>query len=228
MSPSNDGEPPAENAFSDDTLAAALARHNIELPEEQVRQLDRYRAALWQWNEKLNLTRHTTLEKFVSRDVVDALAFSEFLETGERVLDVGTGGGVPGVILAMTRGDLRIELCESVAKRAKAVAEIVRETGLDIPVHHARAEALLETEVYDVLLVRAVASLAKLLAWFAPHWNSIGRLLALKGPAWVEERGEARHLGLLRDVQLRKLAAYPLPGTESQSVLLELRAKEET
>jgi 16S rRNA (guanine527-N7)-methyltransferase len=51
-------------------------------------------------------------------------------------------------------------------------------------------------------------------------------MLVLKGPAWVEERGEARHVGLLHDVQLRKLAEYPMPGTESQSVLLELRHKE--
>ena len=216
----------ATPSFEGDTLAAALARHNIELTEEQTALLDRYRAALWDWNEKLNLTRHTTFEKFVGRDVVDSLAFAEFLETGERVLDVGTGGGVPGVILAIARPDLSVELCESVAKRAKAVGEILTEAGLTVPMHHARAEDLLEQQVFDVLVVRAVAPLAKLLTWFAPRWNSIGRLLVLKGPAWVEERGEARHLGLMHDVQLRKLAEYPLPGTENQSALLELRAKE--
>lgn len=210
----------------DNALSAVLSEHGIELAEEQIAVLDRYRAALWELNEQINLTRHTTMEKFVGRDVVDSLAFSPHLETGERVLDVGTGGGVPGVILAIARPDLRIELCESVAKRAKAIGEILRQAGLSLPVHHARAEALLEHEVYDALVVRAVASLAKLLTWFDPRWNSIGRLLVLKGPAWVEERGEARHLGLLRDMQLRKLAEYPLPGTDSQSVLLELRAKE--
>jgi 16S rRNA (guanine527-N7)-methyltransferase len=210
----------------EETLAAALTRHQIELSEEQVAALDRYRAALWALNEHINLTRHTTIEKFVGRDVVDSLAFSAHLETGDRVLDVGTGGGVPGVVLAIARPDLRVELCESVAKRAKAIGDIARQAGLAIPVHHARAESLLENEVYDVLVVRAVASLAKLLTWFAPRWNSIGRLLVLKGPAWLDERGEARHLGLMHDVRLRKLAEYPLPGTDSQSVLLELRAKE--
>jgi len=217
---------PDDAPAEDNTLSAALSRHNIDLTADQLAALDRYRAALWALNEQINLTRHTTMEKFVGRDVVDSLAFSAHLETGERVLDVGTGGGVPGVILAIARPDLRIELCDSVAKRAKAIGEIIRQAGLSLPVHHARAEVLLEHEIYDALVVRAVASLAKLLTWFNPRWNSIGRLLVLKGPAWVEERGEARHLGLLRDVQLRKLAEYPLPGTDSQSVLLELRAKE--
>lgn len=210
----------------DESLTVALARHNIDLPDDQVAALDRYRAALWALNEHINLTRHTTMEKFVGRDVVDSLAFSGQLEAGERVLDVGTGGGVPGVILAIARPDLRMELCESVGKRAKAIGDIIGQAGLTIPVHQARAEVLLEQEVYDVLVVRAVASLAKLLTWFAPRWNSIGRLLVLKGPSWLEERGEARHLGLMHDLRLRKLAEYPLPGTENQSVLLELRAKE--
>jgi 16S rRNA G527 N7-methylase RsmG len=69
-------------------------------------QLDNYRRQLWAWNERLNLTRHTTLEKFVSRDVVDSHQLSNLLQRGERVLDVGTGGGVPGVVLAILRPDL--------------------------------------------------------------------------------------------------------------------------
>jgi 16S rRNA (guanine527-N7)-methyltransferase len=73
-----------------------------------------------------------------------------------------------------------------------------------------------------VLTVRAVAPLAKLLRWFKPHWKSFGRMLVLKGPAWIEERGEARHLGLLKNLALRKLKTYPLPDTCSESVLLSI------
>jgi 16S rRNA (guanine527-N7)-methyltransferase len=72
-----------------------------------------------------------------------------------------------------------------------------------------------------------VAKLRKLLEWFRPHWPSIGRLLLIKGPAWVEERGEARHYGLMHALSLRKLAAYPLPGTDSESVILQIAAKRE-
>ncbi len=208
-----------------DTLSAALARHAIDLPQPQVALLERYVQLLWQWNAKLNLTRHTDYEKFVSRDMVDSLAFVQFLKAGERVLDVGTGGGVPGIVLAIVRDDLRVELCESIGKKARAVTDIVAQLGLPIPVHHNRAEELLAKRRYDTLVVRAVAKLRKLLEWFAPYWNRFGRLLILKGPGWVEERGEARHHGLLKDLALRKLASYPLPGTESESVLLQVERK---
>ena len=200
-----------------------MSRHQIELPPPQVALLERYCALLWDWNAKINLTRHTDYEKFVGRDLTDSLAFARFLSSEERVLDVGTGGGVPGVVLAIVRPDLRVSLAESVGKKAQVVADIVGRLGLPTPVLHARAEDILSHQQFDTLAVRAVARLKKLLEWFRPHWKAFGRLLVLKGPSWVEERGEARHYGLLHDLALRKLTTYPLPGTESESVLLEIR-----
>jgi len=206
-------------------LAAAMAEFRIELPEEQVELLARYCALLWQWNAKLNLTRHTDYAKFVARDLVDSLAFADALEPGETILDVGTGGGVPGVVLAIVRPDLSVSLCESVAKKARTVSDIVERLGLAAAVEHARAEQLLDRSRFNTLTVRAVARLAKLLGWFRPHWRAFDRLLVLKGPAWVEERGEARHLGLFGDLALRKIKSYPMPGTHSESVLLQICPK---
>ena len=204
------------------TLAAAMAQHQIELPEAQMAQLDRYCQLLWQWNEKMNLTRHDTYDKFVGRDLIDSLAFAEFLGQGETVLDVGTGGGVPGIVLAVVRPDLKISLCESVGKKARAVAEMVGTLNLNVPVYSSRAEEILNDVPFNTLVIRAVARMEKLLRWFRPHWQHCDRLLILKGPGWVEERGEARHLGLMNKLALRKLKAYPLPGTDSESVLLQI------
>ena len=81
-------------------------------------------------------------------------------------------------------------------------------------------------ERFNTLVVRAVARLKKLLEWFKPHWTAFDRLLVLKGPSWVEERGEARHYGLMHELELRKLASYPLPGTSSESVLLQIRPRQ--
>jgi len=209
-----------------DALSAEMAEHGIELPEAQVDLLRRYCTILWDWNTKLNLTRHTDYRKFVARDLVDSLAFSDYLAGGEKVLDVGTGGGVPGVVLAILRPDVSVTLSESVGKRARAVADIVDRLGLEIPVHQGRAESLLEGWQYNTLVARAVARLEKLLGWFRPHWECFDRLLILKGPAWVKERGEARHRGLLRDLALRKLTSYPMPQGDSESVLLQICPKQ--
>src|SRR5262245_31524557 len=175
-----------------------LATEGIRLEPEPIELLDRYRRLLWSWNERMNLTRHTTLEKFVSRDVVDSRELAALLERGERVLDVGTGGGVPGVILAILRPDLKMSLCESTAKKAKAAEDIVAQLGLKVPVYACRAEDALQVATFDALVARALAPLSKILLWLRPHWESFDRLLLIKGPAWVNERAEAREEGRLR------------------------------
>src|SRR5947208_12047185 len=119
---------------ADDTLDEALKRHGLQLPADQIERLDQYCRLLWDWNTKLNLTRHTDYEKFVERDVVDTLQLAAHLREGEEVLDVGTGGGVPGVVLAILHPDLKMSLCDSVAKKARAVKSIVKDLNLEIPV----------------------------------------------------------------------------------------------
>ena len=210
------GEPP---------LADVLAAHGFELPSEQITRLDRYRELLWSWNEKLNLTRHTTLEKFVTRDVLDSSELAKLLGKRERVLDVGTGGGVPGVVLAILRPDLRVSLCESTGKKARAVEAIVQDMGLKVPVFHTRAEEVLEVRTFDSLVVRAVAPLAKLLKWFTGSWKAFDQILIIKGRSWPDERGEARHLGLMRNLDLRVAAKYRTPDTGAENVILRIAPK---
>jgi 16S rRNA (guanine527-N7)-methyltransferase len=214
-----------------DDLAASIAvecdRLGLGVAPEATQRLAAYAASLWAWNERLNLTRHLDAEAFVSRDVADAAALAPHLAHGERLLDVGTGGGVPGVILAILRPDLRVELCDSVAKKARAVGEIVREAGLSIPVHAAAAQALVAsrpkgTDRFDTLVVRAVAPLGKLLGWFDPVAGSYGRLLVVKGPRWEEERDDARFRGLTKRVTIRRIASWPIQGRDHESVLLEI------
>jgi 16S rRNA (guanine527-N7)-methyltransferase len=215
------------NDTQTDTLRDALTRHAIDLPDDQIELLDRYCRSLWSWNEKLNLTRHTDYEKFVTRDIVDSIALEPFIDSGDRVLDVGTGGGVPGIVLAIVRPDLELSLCDSMAKKAKVVETIVGEIGLNLPVHHGPAQELVAQQSFNTLVMRAVAPLSKILRWFGPHWDHFDRLLIIKGPAWLEERKDARAAGLLRNLDLRKLAGYPLPGTESESVVLSISPKSE-
>jgi 16S rRNA (guanine527-N7)-methyltransferase len=210
-------------------IAAEAARIGITVPPGAAERLASYAVSLWAWNERLNLTRHTDVGRFVSRDIGDSAALLDHLAHGERVLDVGTGGGVPGVILAILRPDLRVELSDSVAKKARAVAEIVREAGLSLPVHAAAAQELVASRPagaarFDTLVARAVAPLSKLLGWFEPRAEAFGRLLVIKGPRWEEELAEARVKRLGKKVSIRRISSWPLVGTDNESVLLEIRA----
>lgn len=206
----------------EESLNGALAAASIELAPEQLERLDAYRELLWAWNERMNLTRHTTFEKFATRDVADTLELAKLLRPDERVLDVGSGGGVPGIVLAIVRPDLRVSLCESVQKKAGALGDMVGQLGLDTPVYASRVDGLLEARTFDTLVARAVAPMKKMLRWLEPRWGSFDRLLLIKGRAWVDERGEARHHGLLRELELRKASEYLTPRTDAVSVILSL------
>ena len=106
---------------------------------------------------------------------------------------------------------------------------LVADLGLRIPVYHAAAQDVVQQHRrFDTLVIRAVAPLPKLLTWFQPHWDRFGRLLLVKGPAWIEECAAARERRLLHGLRLSKLASYPLPGTESESVVLQIRPADAT
>lgn len=208
------------NSFSD-----ALEKHQITLSDEQSQQALHYCQLLWEWNERLNLTRHLDHETFVARDVLDSVKLAEHLVDGERTLDFGAGGGVPGILLAILRPQVPIVLCDSIEKKAVALRDMVKQLGLPNEVVSARVQDHLADCRYDTLLARAVGPTVKILRWIDPHWASIGRLLLIKGPRWVEERKEARHRGLMEEIELRKLSSYPMPGTESESVILSFTHK---
>ena len=205
-----------------DTLVAALERHKIKLSAEQTSLVEKYVHSLWEWNEKINLTRHTDFEKFVSRDLVDTIEIAKLLHAEEEVLDVGTGGGVPGLLLAILRPDLTIHLSDSVQKKAKVVEAIARDLHLNVLVFPTRAEEQLKETRYDAVISRAVGPMDKILTWFRPHWAYIGRLLLIKGPKWTEEHNEAKRVGLMKKLELRVASEYPLAGTESKSVILKI------
>jgi len=206
--------------LNENTLAAALSQHSIELASDQVERLERYRQRRAEWNQRLNLTRHLDPETFVTRDLIDTMQLSSQLTAGEQVLDVGTGGGVPGIPLAILRPDLKVSLCESSKKKAQAVTAILDDLRMALPVYPDRVENVLAGQRFNVLVARAVGPMWKILRWLRPHWGSFERLLLVKGPKWVDERGEARHKGYLTLLELRCMASYQPPGHDGQSVIL--------
>jgi 16S rRNA (guanine527-N7)-methyltransferase len=206
------------------SLKQTIEDHGLSIPDESYPQLKHYCQALWRINKEMNLTRHTSYEKFVTRDLVDTLEISKLIPEGKDVLDVGSGGGVPGMVLAILRPDLNVTLCDSVGKKANALGEIMDEVGLELEIYQCRAEDLLKDFRYDYTTARAVGPLRKMGLWFEGRWSAIGRLLAVKGPKWVEEKNEANAAGLLKKIDLRVVAEYQVPGVEWKSVILQLKA----
>ena len=208
-----------------DSLASALSAQELEIPQSQIEQLDAYCRLLWDWNAKINLTRHTDYEKFVARDVIDSMQLANVLRAGEEILDVGSGGGVPGIPLAILRPDLKVSLSESIRKKSQVLNEMVESLGLEVAVYACRAEEVLDEFRFDSLVARAVGPLTKILTWLNPYWPSIGRLLAIKGPRWQDEVAEAARQLAQRKLIHAAIAQYRMPGTESDSVILEIRSE---
>ncbi len=207
----------------DPEFSQALQSHSMEIDEQIALRLQDYARTLWAFNEHLNLTRHTSWDLFVGRDLRDCLQLAAVVEEGEEVLDLGSGNGVPGIPLAILRPDVDVALAESVAKRSKALGEMVAQLGLPIAVYGARGEDLLDDFRFSSVVSRAVGSIEKICRWIEPHWPNVDRLLLIKGPKWIDERAEARHHGVLASLQLRRLAAYPLgDDAESEGVIIQI------
>jgi 16S rRNA (guanine527-N7)-methyltransferase len=137
-----------------------------------------------------NLLSARGLEEVEARHIPEALAFAGMLPSGPRLLDVGSGGGLPGIVIAIARPDLSVHLMEATGKKADFLTEVARDLALDVAVHRGRAEEHARTDLrgsFDLVTARAVAPLDRLIPWTAPFLRVGGQLHAIKGERWPEE-----------------------------------------
>lgn len=137
-----------------------------------------------------NLLSPRGLEELETRHLPESLAFAAQLPRSVRVLDVGSGGGLPGVVIAIAREDLEVHLLEATRKKVVFLTEAVDTLGLSVVIHHGRAEDLAVDPLrgsFDVVTARAVAPLERLVPWCAPYLRPGGRLFAIKGEQWQDE-----------------------------------------
>jgi 16S rRNA (guanine527-N7)-methyltransferase len=112
------------------------------------------------------------------------------LPEGVRLLDIGSGGGLPGVVIAIARPDVSVHLLEATRKKAVFLTESVASLELPVTVHHGRAEELARSALrgsFDLVTARAVAPLERLIPWCAPFLRPEGLLYAIKGERWRAE-----------------------------------------
>lgn len=158
-------------------------------PDDPEDRLRRYVAAVR--SSPHNLLSKRALDDLETRHVPEARSFAELLPAGE-VLDVGSGGGLPGLVIAIVRPDLRVTLLESTTKKARFLQETANQLGLDVRVVNARAEEADEWRGrFDVVTARAVAPMERLIGLTVPFLAPGGLVYAIKGARWREELAAA-------------------------------------
>jgi 16S rRNA (guanine527-N7)-methyltransferase len=170
-----------------------------DLPEGAADQLRKLRPLYEEWNAAINVISRKDMDAFEERHVLHSLAIFKAMRfsPGSRVLDVGTGGGFPGIPLAIVCPDVNFVLCDSIGKKMKVVRAIVKELGLkNVIVHHGRAEEI--SGRFDFVVSRAVTRMDRFLPWVMnkmearslnPWPNGV---LALKGGDLKEEMNEVK------------------------------------
>lgn len=190
----------------------------VELSEGQHRQLLGYLALLIKWNKAYNLTAVRDPDEMVSRHLLDSLSVVPFIE-GDRQLDVGSGGGMPGIPLAILFPDMKITVLDSNGKKTRFLTQVKLELNLDnLEVIHSRAEAFHPDVPFTGIISRAFSSLEDFTQWTRHMGGTETRWLAMKGLHPVDEL-----VALPADFHLESAQALAVPGCQGQRHLLILR-----
>ena len=187
---------------------------NINISEQQFEKLAAFQKMVLNANEKMNLTAIKDDEGFAVKHIIDSLTLLPYIPKNASVIDVGTGAGFPGVVLAIVRPDIRISLLDSLQKRVHFLEESLDMLGLDyVECIWQRAEEFARTGAeYDVCTARAVAKMHKLARYTLPLLRPGGVFLAMKGTDVEEEIRVAKNMlakysGVVKSIDIIRLVA---------------------
>jgi 16S rRNA (guanine527-N7)-methyltransferase len=169
---------------------------STDVSRETSERLATYHGLLKKWNPKINLVSPKTLSEAPERHFDDSAQLMRFIpDTAHRLTDIGSGGGFPGLVLAIlcaeTHPDLHATLIESDQRKASFLRTVSRETGVPVSVISKRIEQVEHTRA-DVLTARALAPLTDLISFAQIHLSEGGVALFPKGKTWGNELEEAR------------------------------------
>jgi 16S rRNA (guanine527-N7)-methyltransferase len=186
-----------------------------------------YLEELCRWNRHHNLTAIDDLPSGVEKHLLDSLTLLPFLSGSERLLDIGSGAGLPGLVLKIARPDLDLVSIDGVAKKIRFQRHVIRQLGLyKAQASALRIETLAADPVYngsfDVIVFRALGGLEQFVPLALPCLAPRGRFLLMKGPEGVAELAAAE--GCLVECGLRCLRQQELtlPGSGARRLILEL------
>jgi len=164
----------------------------VALSEEQIGQFYLYWRELQEWNSHINITAISSLKDTIIKHFLDSLSVIESLPVSGRLADIGSGGGFPGIPIAIVRPALNVALIEAARRKANFLRQVVRTLGLKTAaVYHGRAETLATGEQFDCIVSRAFSSIKTFLRISMPLLAADGIIIAMKGKETEQELREA-------------------------------------
>ena len=165
---------------------------NIEMNNEQAEKFYKYMKLLIEWNEKINLTAITEENEIILKHFIDSLTVLKYINQTDRIIDVGTGAGFPGIPIAIMMPNTKITLLDSLNKRINFLNDVIKELELkNIETIHSRSEDcgkdISKREYYDIAIARAVANLTTLSEYLLPFVKIGGKMICMKGSEVEEE-----------------------------------------
>ncbi len=200
-------------------LASGIASLNLSMTDEKIDQLLGFIKLIEKWNKAYNLTAIRDREEMARLHILDSLAIAPHIE-GKRVIDIGTGAGLPGIPLAICLPEINFTLLDSNAKKTRFVQQVVLELKLkNVEVLHSRVENYHPEKTYDAVLTRAFAGLSDIVKLTAHLLAKDGVLLAMKG-----QNPDAELAGIAAK---KSVVSVSVPGTDIERCLVRIQLPEQ-
>lgn len=202
-------------------LTEKARTYDIVLERRQMEQLAHFARLLDEWNKVMNLTAITAPEDVENKHIIDSMLLAIQPEVGGRMIDVGSGAGLPGIVCKILKPELELTLMEPTQKRITFLEACRKELGLDYELLAKRAEdagKAEQRERYDVVTARAVAALPQLCEYCLPLARVGGVFLAMKGDAREEAQQAAGAIAALGGERAEP-RSYTLPDGSKRTIL---------
>lgn len=213
-----------------DMLEKVSLNEGLTFNKDKYEKFILYKEMIQEWNKKINLTAITEDEEIVKKHFIDSIKVFEVeeLKNANYIIDIGTGGGFPGVPMKIVKEDCKMVLLDSLNKRVTFLNEVIKELSLkDIEALHGRAEDFAKEEKYrekfDGVVSRAVANLTVLSEFCLPYVKVGGYFVALKGPAIDEEMEDAQNAIKLLGGKIERIQPVQIEGSDLNHNLVVIK-----
>jgi len=208
---------------AEDVLIRGAKKLNIELTSEQIQLFLTYLENLKFWNKRINITGIKDDQRIVINHFLDSISIAPFIIENSKVLDIGSGGGFPGIPLKIIKPSLKVILLDSVQKKVFFMRDVIRKLGLEeIEAVCGRAEDPsneVPRDCFDFVVSRAVGEIESLLKLSIPYLRGEGKMILMRGKKGLEEWDQMKSESS-RNIKLLRSERLSLPFEKHERVIL--------